>query len=54
MVGRFLKPSERIHVANAGDCAIWFCESLKESVGLESELASLREWIRKLGLKNSL
>ena len=53
MVGRFLEPTERRHVANDGGTATWFCDSVKESVGLESKLASLRMWIRKNRLKNS-
>ena len=54
MVGRFLKPTEQGGVANDGDCATWFCDSMVDNVDLESRMASLRMWMRKLWIKNSL
>ena len=45
---RFLKPTEQGGVANDGDCATWFCDSVVDNVDLESRMASLRMWMRKL------
>ena len=53
MLGRFLMDDQRKHLKNSGDTASWWSESVRDSVGLEAKLSSLRIWLREIRLKNS-